>query len=519
MPGLNGLTTGGDGVAAPLAWWERGWILAGLALLVAAPAMWPDVAPLVDLPGHMGRYRIQLDLAASPELQRFFGFSWMPIGNLGVDLLVAVLAPLLGLEGAVKIIVVAIPALTAGGFLWIAREAHGRVPPTALFALPLAWNFPFLFGFVNFALSMALALLAFALWLRLVRTERNRLRVLLFLPLSMLIWTAHAFGWATLCLLAGSLALARAVDRGPSPKLLFGETIRCWPLLPPLALTIAWRAGDVAGDTGDWFNVPAKLSWFLMTFRDRWAVFDLGCLAILCVLAYAAWRQPGFRLNRALAIAAGLLAVAFALLPRILLGSAYADMRIAPYLLAVAILAVGTVCEMPSARKHRIALLGLMFVLVRLIGTTISTAQYDADYRRELAALDHVPNGARVAAFVGRACGDPWAMSRLDHLPSLAIVRRSAFANDQWAMAGAQLVRVDYPAAGRFATDPSQIVVANGCRGTPWSSIDRALAELPRGAFDYVWLIRPPRYEASLTAGMTPVWREGSSALFRIDRR
>jgi hypothetical protein len=43
----------------------------GLVLLCALPLLWPDIPPLVDLPGHMGRYRVQLDLANSPELQAF----------------------------------------------------------------------------------------------------------------------------------------------------------------------------------------------------------------------------------------------------------------------------------------------------------------------------------------------------------------------------------------------------------------------------------------------------------------
>jgi hypothetical protein len=57
----------------------------------------------------------------------------------------------------VKLIILTIPVLTVGGLLWVAYEVHGRVPPTALFAVPFAFNFPFLFGFVNFALAMALA--------------------------------------------------------------------------------------------------------------------------------------------------------------------------------------------------------------------------------------------------------------------------------------------------------------------------------------------------------------------------
>ena len=95
------------------------------------------------------------------------------IGNLGVDLLMMALAPLIGLEPAVKLIVLAIPPLTVAGFLWVAREVHGRVPPTAYFAIPFAYGHPFMFGFVNFALSMAFAFLAFGLWLRLGRLGRT----------------------------------------------------------------------------------------------------------------------------------------------------------------------------------------------------------------------------------------------------------------------------------------------------------------------------------------------------------
>ena len=95
------------------------------------------------------------------------------------------LAKIFGLELAVKLIVMTIPAMTVTGLLWVAREVHDRLPPTAMFALPFAYGYPFLFGFVNFALSMALAFLAFGLWLRLGRLDRSRLRAAIFVPLSL----------------------------------------------------------------------------------------------------------------------------------------------------------------------------------------------------------------------------------------------------------------------------------------------------------------------------------------------
>ena len=67
---------------------------------------------MVDLPGHIGRYRVQLDIAGSPVLQHYYAFRWQLIGNLGVDLIVQLLGPLIGIELAVKLTVMAIPPLT-----------------------------------------------------------------------------------------------------------------------------------------------------------------------------------------------------------------------------------------------------------------------------------------------------------------------------------------------------------------------------------------------------------------------
>src|SRR5690606_38922508 len=117
-------------------WWETRWFVAAAILAAFVPLLYPALPPLVDLLGHMGRYRVQLDLADSPELQRYYNFEWRLIGNLGIDLLVIPLSKVFGLELSVRLVVMAIPPLTVAGFLWVAREVHNRLPPTAVFALP-----------------------------------------------------------------------------------------------------------------------------------------------------------------------------------------------------------------------------------------------------------------------------------------------------------------------------------------------------------------------------------------------
>jgi hypothetical protein len=197
-------------------WWESPAVIAAVILLSAVPLLYPQIPPLVDLPGHMGRYRVQLDLDSSLWLGEFYGFEWAAIGNLGVDLLVVPLAPLIGLEPAVKLIVLSVPPLTVAGFLWVAREVHGRIPPTAFFAIPFAYGHPFLFGFVNYALAMALAFLAFALWLRLARLGRLRLRAALFVPISVVVFFTHTYGWGALGLMCFSAEAVRQHDKGPA---------------------------------------------------------------------------------------------------------------------------------------------------------------------------------------------------------------------------------------------------------------------------------------------------------------
>lgn len=504
-----------------LHWWQTRWFVAAMALLAAVPLLWPDIAPLVDLPGHMGRYRVQLEIGRQPWLNQWYDFRWQVIGNLGIDLLIVPLAPLIGLEPAVKLIVLTIPVLTVTGLLWIAREVHGRIPATALFALPLAYSYPFQFGFVNFALSMAWALNLFALWLRLGRYDRVALRAAIFVPLSCILWVCHTFGWGVLGVLAFSGELIRQRDRGHGWIHAFWRAgIGCIPLALPMVMMVLWRSGDhVTGQTADWFNWRWKINWVQMVLRDRWMAFDLASVTVMFLILLKGVRDERIEYSRNLALSALFLAAVYILLPRIVFGSAYADMRLAPYVLAIALIGLRPKRGLSFRGAATFAALGLAFFGVRIAAGTYSNWLYDRDYDRTLAALDHIPERARLVTFVGRRCIDDWESSRLEHVAGLALERKLAYANDQWSMAGGQLLTVNYRAAGRFAHDPSEIVTGRRCRGQWWRPISTALKLLPRDAFDYVWMVKPPAYDPALTRGMTPIWRDGSSVLFRIDDR
>jgi hypothetical protein len=502
-------------------WWESPWSVLLLALLAAVPLLYPPLPPLLDLPSHMGRYRIQLEHDTWATFREYYRFTWAPIGNLGIDLLVYPLAPILGLETAVKLIVLAIPPLTVAGFLLTAREIHGRIPPTALFALPLAYNFPLYYGFVNFSLAMALAFLAFLLWLRLGRTGRLRTRAFVFVPLSLLLWLCHTFGWAFLGVLAFAAEFVRhegSMRNWHKPG--WRAALACLPLAPPAVGLIAWRLARVTEGsvTNGWFFWQVKAGYLLQLLRDRWYGFDVASAAVLALVALYALDSRKLSFDRILAHAAAILLVCYVAMPSRIFGAAFADMRLLPYLCAVTLLAIRPLPEAGARFAKTLALAGLAFLLVRTGGTTASFALYSREFQRELGALPHIREGSRVVAIIGSPCRAQWTMRRLDHISGIAIVRRRAFTNDQWDVPGAQLVMPHYPAAGPFEHDSSQIVRLSNCPGFGDSqTLDQKLREVPYGAFDYLWLVEPPKYDPSVVATLHPVWRNGTSVLYRID--
>ena len=486
-----------------------------LVLLAAVPLLRPAIPPLIDLPGHMAGYRIQMDLATSPWLSRYYLFDDWVIGNLGVNLLVMPLSKLVGLEPAVKLVVTSIPPLMVLGLLWSAHEAHGRIPPTALFAVPLAYSFPFNFGFVNFALSMALAYVAFGLWLMLGKLGRLRLRTALFVPISLLLWLCHTFGWATFCVLAFSGELVRELEQRRPVAAGWHAGLRCWPLAAPIVAMVIWRTKPVEGATTGW-NPVDKFNYLLTPFRSRWRWLDMGALALTLGVVALAIRGRRLAFLRPLALAALIFLGLYLALPRLIFGSAYADLRLVPFILATALIAIAPLPSATPRWRAGLALAGLAFILVRFGAETVSLAIYDRSFTHELAALDHVPRGARMVTFTGTSCRNIWTMTRLDHIAGMAVVRREAFSNDQWSTRGALLARANYPQAGAFAKDPSQIVRLTNCSVNRWPTLDESLRKFPRAAFDYVWLINAPPHDPALLRGLEPVWQSGNSALYRI---
>jgi hypothetical protein len=200
------------------------------------------------------------------------------------------------------------------------------------------------------------------------------------------------------------------------------------------------------------------------------------------------------------------------------LGSAFADGRLWPVAIIVALLSIRTAEDAPASLSRWLAFGAAALFAIRLAAMTIGFIGYDQDYARHLKALDHMPRGGRVAVLLEFPCKVEWRRPRLDHLDGIAIARRDVFTNGQWDVPGGQLLTPLGAVGTRFNADPSQLVRDPECPTDLRPQLATKIAQFPRDRFDQVWVIgfRPetlPNYP-----GLTPLFADDRTILYRIDK-
>jgi hypothetical protein len=431
-----------------------------LAALSAMPFIVAKTPQLTDYPSHLARYYIMIDGGHNPFLARYYAFHWQLTGNLGADLLIWPLAKLFGLEAGGRILGLIIPPLTGLGIVAVEWTLRRRIGVGAMLAFAFIWSPAMGMGFYNFCLSLALALLAFALW---VRLDGHRRRWMAFVPIGLAIWLCHASGWGVLGVLAFGYEWHKRKD--------LWAAIATWPLALPIVPMVI--EGSVRGGLSYGARVGLfKFAIWLQAMRDQSFDLDVGSLILVLLILLAAAITR--RIDGRLGWAALILLVLTIAMPRHFGGGDYADYR----LIAVALM-VGCMAIDWSAPRWLVWLAPALF-LVRLNLTCANWEVHAREARQMLKALDYLPEGARVAsAVVVEARG--WPLNPFEHLGSYATIRRDALVNSHFAIPGVHMLRVKEGGPG--FVDPSHRVVH-------WPGQKIYLAHFkPAQQADYLWYI------------------------------
>ncbi len=260
--------------------------LSALTLLIVA--LWP-LGISADYMNHLARTHIEGEIGSNTALQKHFAVSFDIIPDLTMDMIVPWLKSFLGTygAGAVTIMLAFLAPPLAG--VWLAQTVHGRITWMSLAGFITLFNVNMDWGFINFAASSGLALLAFVLWVRLGSGWK---RGLLFLPLGVFLAANHALGF----LLFGFLAAVWQIVDLAETK--FSRVSRYLVSELPFDVFAAiggvvyiWLsmqgAADLPRGTADFFSLEQKLYalWAPFEFQNTILalVLSIAAIALVCV--------------------------------------------------------------------------------------------------------------------------------------------------------------------------------------------------------------------------------------------
>lgn len=477
-----------------------------LMIFAALPFLIVQIPSASDYPNHLARHHVFA--AIGSPLDNYFEIHWRWVGNLGVDLPVLALSPLLGAELATRLVSAMIAPLTVLGIVLLSRSVHGRVAASAMVALPFVIAQPLLFGFLNYSLSVALALLAAAAWNR-TRTPDLK-RALLFAPVALVVWTAHIMGWAVMLILIGSAE----VMAGRDLQDFFRRSLQASPLLAPLIPLIVWRAGNAGALY--WYDpafISTKVMNFVTALRGLSMPLDLGMMLLIGLCAvHALLKAGGRRVDPGLGLAGGLLTLATLLLPTTVLGSWGADLRLAPVAIMVAILAIGPARNPRFERLLFLAGVGLF--LLRASYTCVQWWRADHVLQARLTLLDHVPRGSRLGFLSIEARCKNWALTPDRKLGAYAVVRRDAFTNTLFQIPGADIMTMRKPSDRRRWYDGSQDIALRCPKGTPdVGALKERMMAMRDDGFVYIWIAGLPQGQIPRLPGLDIAHAQGNDSL------
>ena len=315
-----------------------------LALLAVAPIFWVTYIPASDYPFHLARISI-LSLGDNPGLLgTFYQFgSWL-LPNVAMDALALPLTALVSPEMAVKLFLAAMQLVFLTGCLALHHAVFKRACAWPLLGGLLLYNGMFSFGLFNYLFSSALALWGAALWLA---SRPGWVRRVVACGVAVVLMWAHMGGFAVYAILIGAFQLyahLSKVTKGTWPQTLFQLVLDASPFIVALALFMLVSPGSERAADGlnysPWIGAKPYAALFSLQSGVLWADVLVAVVLGALVVGLAVTRQ--LTVSRLLLTAAGMLWLAFMVLPPDVLGSYYADVRLVPLAALALLLALST---------------------------------------------------------------------------------------------------------------------------------------------------------------------------------
>jgi hypothetical protein len=410
--------------------------LVGALLVLLVLLLRAQYLPMIDLPQHAAQIASWLRLGdpASPD-HRLYELN-LHTPYLGAYSLARLLAPLLGVVPALKVVIWLAIAGSVLALESLAR-ATGHSPWLGVLALPTALGYSFYFGFVSFLFAIPLALFSWRLALA-HAAEPKRSSALGLSSLLAVTFAAHPFAFALA--VGGSACL---LLEGLSPRQgLRAAALRFAPLLPAAVLFCSWlpslwHFGNEGGEV--WQLGLARLRFLpalLMGIGPSEAV--LGAL-ILGALALQLGKPHG---HRARQLPLLFVLLGFLLLPLQLRSVGFVYPRLAAFVLPSALLAFRARRTYPSFTRWAPSLLALAVCGLWLTSFGLRLRDFQREAEPFSKLVSAMPAGLAVRPIVfERECRSFPGVSAFLHFPAYYQVERGGTQGYSFARYAISVIR------------------------------------------------------------------------------
>lgn len=304
-------------------WWC---LLVVLCLALLAPLMLADVPPLLDYPNHLARLFVLASLPSDPVLARFYMPHWAIIPNLALDLTVPPLLRIFPIHVVGRAVIGLTVVLPVLGSVAYHRALTGRLSYWPLGSVLFAYNGALLRGFLNFIISVGLALLLAAVWIA-WRDQRPRRAIMISIAGAVVLFFCHLVGLVFFAILIGGheLLILRTDPAGIDTfRRRIGAMVAVFAV--PIALYAVSDLGHMTNDA-EFRTVAGKAHAALMPVVNYLWPLDLVTAALIVTLLALCLVRRWCAIPLRAALAIVVLLVLFVGLPAELKGTNDLDTR------------------------------------------------------------------------------------------------------------------------------------------------------------------------------------------------
>lgn len=483
-------------------------VLANLVVVMSAKYF-----PYADVVNHIARYVLIHDFLFGGLSPDYVQVKFIPTAYIAVDMVGAALVHGFVPETVIRILAAAcLIALPLGTYLFIKAIAPGQRALAVVGAL-LGFNWYFLYGFINYILGIALALMVMSWWWP-RRAQLTAVQMALLGFASAALYLVHMAGTALVLLAVGLdyvvVGIVAVRERRANWRQIVFNVRAASLFVATLCVAGVWllvkSATPEYDSTPSFRSVPSKLLHLATPFfsfsTPQAAIVASGYFASATMFLWAVRRSIGFNYATLLPL---LLMAAYFVFPVALFGAYDVDVRflLPAYLLVFMIPAAAACTALIRNAAYVLAIAslihaGVTYLYVRAIDRHLE------DFRQVLA---QAPNGDNVLPLVA----DRNQYGRIDPYRHFALWRTverrgrvpGLFSGD---LSGQQLAHF-VVTSHLYAPDEK------------WGTSDFQPLDWGRIARDYKFILQAgddPRATAALADNTRPVYRRGQFVLYAV---